>query len=230
MIKLHEELLTPRARRPDERRPGPPGHREALDNILRVLAIATEEERAAGMAWYASAHARCAGIARRHGLTIAQASGIVAVLSPKTEWSANLRMAEDVCAGRPVAGLGASIRKASRILHGEDVESVLAAPKGQPRSGQKVRAFFSNISDPLGSNDVTIDRHAYDVAVGTVGDNAARKALERSGVYEATADAYRAAAATAGVCPHQAQAITWAAWKRTKVYKRPQHAALYQAA
>lgn len=189
----------------------------AVANILTTWAQATDADLAEGHAWYATAHAFAVSLAERHGLTVEAAAGIIAALSPRVSWSLNLRLAEQLCATGSARGLGVSIRRATRILLGESPATVLAAPAGSPRSGQKVRSFYANILNPEATDGpVTIDRHAWDIAAGFAGTDADRSGLDRVGVYSGLEDAYRVAARILGVAPTTVQATTWVAWRRIK--------------
>jgi hypothetical protein len=199
-----------------------------VDNIAATLTLATDADRREGLGWYASANIFAQGLAAEYGITVRQAAGIIAALSPRLSWTLNMRFAHQLCATGDAPVLTLSKRRARAILAGADPSDVLAAPKGSPRSGQKVRAFFALIADPASAHDVCIDRHAYDVWAGDVGDDTTRKVLDRAGVYDAVAADYRAVADAHDMLPHQVQAITWNVWKRTKPYDRPQHRALFQ--
>jgi hypothetical protein len=171
-----------------------------------------------GMNWYAAAHEQAADLAERYGVTVECAAGAIAALSPSCEWSRNLELAEAMLAtGDASHPYGDAIRKARRIRNGEAPLEVLG--------GDKVRSFYSNIVDPEGSIDVTIDRHAFDVCAGRVTDDATRKALELGGRrtpsgktrnYVTLERAHVSAARILGVRPHQVQAVTWEAWRMAK--------------
>lgn len=184
-------------------------HSARIANILACFATATPEEVADGKAWYSTAHTFAVGLSERYGISVTQAAGIIAALSPRLSWDLNLRNADTLVRTGDVGGLRGNVVKAQRILAGEHPDVVLG--------GNKVRSFFDNILRPEESTAVTIDRHAWDIADGDVGDDKSRKALERKGVYQALCDAYIDAAAEVGLAPHVVQAVTWVAWRRRKV-------------
>ena len=188
----------------------------AVSNILAIWDRSTKADRQEGAAWYGAAHTFAVGLSETFGISVKQACGIVAALSPRVSWSENLRLAETVCATGSAKGLRVNVGKAERILQGESPNHVLAAPIGKPRSGRKVRSFFSNIWLLEGSAAVTIDRHAWDIAAGAVGDDASRKGLDRVGVYSLLESAYREAGERLNVHPSTVQATTWVAWRRLK--------------
>lgn len=192
----------------------------SVRNVLDVYASATSEQRSEGLAWYSAAHTFALGLAERYGLSLVQAAGIIAVLSPQVSWDRNMVAADEICrTGDAVAVLGASKAKALRILAGEDPAEVMGCPackRGARKhvcSGKKVRSFFACIVDPDNPFSVCVDRHAFDIANGRVGGAALRKVLDRVGMYEQVADTYRHAARAADVSPASMQAITWVAWR-----------------
>lgn len=178
-------------------------------NIALVLARATDEQVDAGMNWYHAAHSMCIGWARRYGADVPMAAGVLAATSQRQAWDVNVAQTEHILSGGTIRGMRQIISKVERILAGEGPAKVL--------SGDKIRSFYDNILDPEGSRAVTVDRHAIDIAVGTVGDDASRKKVLRpKGAYETVADAYREVADIAGLLPHQVQAITWLVWRAEK--------------
>lgn len=181
------------------------------DNVLAAVEQATPAQYAEGMAWYQAAHTFAVGLAEEHGLTVEQAAGVIAALSPQLPWDRNLTYAELLVRTGSAPTLGRSIRQANAILDGADPLDVLG--------GAKTRSFFANIFDPDGSHAVTIDRHALDVALGVKGTDKSRKLIERKGAYELVADAYRNAAERIGVLPNQAQAIAWVAWRNDHAWR-----------
>lgn len=183
-----------------------------VDNILPVYRAARPEHIAAGLAWYADARTFALSIANGDLL---KGAGVIAALSPQTSWTQNMTLASRAFVDGFASGqTGANVTKANRVLNGEDEHEVLGF-WGNRRSGNKVRNFFRNIVDPTGP-EVTIDRHAFDIAVGEETDNVTRRQLDRKGQYDAFADVYRQAAKHVGIAPAQLQAITWIVWREAK--------------
>lgn len=89
---------------------------------------------------------------------------------------------------------------------------------------QKQMMFFTNITHPEAWMPVTVDRHAFDIALGFdtgVDKRPLDKIFKRNGqvvddVYGTVAQAYRMAAIESGLTPSQVQALTWDAWKKMK--------------
>lgn len=185
-------------------------------DILAVYEAATPADYAEGMEWYIAAHNWCRAQAKGRVHLIKRNAGIVAALSPMNGWANNKRKAAELISkrarivvekGQPNGiGLGTNVQKAIDIYNGADPLDVL--------SGNKVRAFYSTILDPFGKVPVTVDRHAFDIALGQRTNDKARSILSRKGVYEAFADAYVNAAIVAGIGNAEMQAVTWVAWRR----------------
>lgn len=60
-------------------------------NVLEALRHASPEIQAFGERWYGQAHNDAEQIARETGMTVEQAAGVLAALSPKTAWEPNVR-------------------------------------------------------------------------------------------------------------------------------------------
>lgn len=148
----------------------------------------------------------------------ARAAAIIAVLSPRLEWSLNLQMAKSVYAGRPARGLGANIAKAHAIYSGAVPESVVKGPK--------VTSFWRNIVSPDDATPVTVDRHAIDIACGKAQSDSERSLALRANGYLDIAEMYRRAAKILSkeygqtILPQQVQAVTWIWWRKNKTAKR----------
>lgn len=182
------------------------------DNILAVYRDASDAHKREGSRWYHAAHTFARGLSERYGITLEQSAGIIAALSPQCSWARNMTCADQLVRTGDTSGvLGGSKRKAQAILAGGNPLDVLRGPK--------VRAFYANILDPAGSQDVTVDSHATDVAMGQ--RFASRRfPLDRLGRYERIAEAYALAAAMVGVLPLTMQAICWVAWRERYAYSR----------
>ena len=114
-----------------------------------------------------------------------------------------------------------NIEKAIRMIQDGSRENISASLGDR----HKVRSFYNNILNPMSDRgDVTIDTHAVAAALlqplagadievshnlGTSGDTSSITGVK--GSYGVFADAYREAAAEAGVLPREMQSITWEA-------------------
>lgn len=176
-------------------------------NVLDVFCTADPETMVEGLEWYSDANAFAKYLAPHN---LAKAAGVIAALSPMMGWESNKKQALRAFVNGTAEGLGLmrNCAKAEAILYGADPLTVLG--------GDKVRAFYSTILNPSGFDVPVIDRHAFDIAVGRVTDDATRSLLGKRGVYNAFGAAYVAAAKSAGVSASQMQAVTWVAWRKTK--------------
>lgn len=182
----------------------------AAENVLAVWESATAEHRESGMAWYETAHAFAAEIS---GGDIVRGAGVIAALSPNKAWDVNMRLAARAFADGSASGtLGNACMKANAILAGADPLDVLG-------NGLKTRNFYLNIARPGCPEAVTIDRHAYDVALAERNPDNKRLGLTPTR-YAAFAEAYRVAATEAGILPLQMQAVTWEAWRAVWAWRK----------
>lgn len=186
-------------------------------NILRVYRSATASDIANGVEWYARANREAESIAKSTNLNINTVIGVMAALSPNNKWDRNKRDAASMCvayvSGRDMETFAVCTyktmkRKAWSILQDnltnhDDILTRL--------NGQKIRSFYSNI---VGLDEVTIDGHAYNIAINK------RQVLTSDDtnigvrLYRELQAAYVRAAKRVGVEPHVLQAVTWTAWKR----------------
>jgi len=176
-----------------------------ISNILDVYKQASPLDVAEGLRWYEAAKLECTNLARRNGISLRQAVGIVAALSPRVNWGRNVIAAQNLVRGLPGEGFGANKSKAFKILEGADPDDILG--------GDKVTAFFSNILRPLTSTAVTIDRWAIRVTLGSQ-DWSTKVNTPTAKQYLQLGSEYREAAALVGLRPLELQAITWVTIKR----------------
>ena len=195
-----------------------------IENNLRTLwNAASEGEKAAGLAWYRTAHNETLALANEVGLPHATVVGMVAALSPGLRWEKNIGEARRVNvalqAGLPVPSVGvygrANQAKAEAIYHGADPLSVLG--------GFKVRAFYQNIYTPDQTTEITVDRHAYCAAVNRRKDRDFQHAaingraypkLDKPRPYRHISRHYKVLAAKLGILAHELQAVIWLVWRR----------------
>ena len=188
-----------------------------VENISSKYESAPKKLRAEGAEWYSKAHDEAVRIGRGDA---AKGAGILAALSPLTHWSKNIEKADELVktgTTTHITGM-ASVLKAQRINEGEDPTKVLG--------GNKVTSFYHNIQDPSNPHHVTIDRHAYDIALGRpfVGSGGGKRedrgkggmaeelGLKSKGRYDHFKDAYTVASHNLGLkVPNQLQSATWVA-------------------
>jgi hypothetical protein len=181
-------------------------------NITATYRAATDSERVEGRSWYATARAVAESL---DPASPEKAAAVIAVLSPRLNWDKNVEAAVSVYKGLHPKVLGANALKAKRIMAGENPDDVV--------SGPKVRAFWHAIVNPSDPRAIVIDRHAFDVAAGTVLDDEQRgKVLGLKGAYDNVCKLYVRAAQILSrelgheISPVEVQATTWVAWRRMK--------------
>lgn len=168
-------------------------------NILKAYQSATARERFDGARWYSMARAQAREL---HP----EGAAIIAALSPRKDWETNLKAAgELVHKGKTNLVVGANKIKAKRIIDGESPDDVLKGPK--------VRAFWKAIEGQ--QHSAVVDRHAYGVYVAGKATRDRLRVLERQGVYDHIAHAYKRAAHILGVNVTALQCTTWIVWKRS---------------
>lgn len=190
-------------------------------NILSVYIRANEYDREEGLHWYRNARDSGKAFACRYNITLETAVGVIAALSPGRNWGMNLLEAEEFIReytkgrrGRDLPIVGTygyrNIRKTIAILESAKPLDVLG--------GNKVRSFYANILDPLGS-EVTIDRHAKGLAIRSNSIKGATNetdAIVTNAEYPFYAKHYVKLADRLGIIPNQLQAICWVTWRRLK--------------
>lgn len=170
--------------------------------ILALYDVTTDQTRIEGELWYQVAREECESLAHEFGITIVQACGIVAALSPNMRWDRNIRAARHILNGENSAAYPANEFKARRILAGELPLDVLG--------GLKVRAFYSNILNGGMDSVVTIDGHAFNAAYGL--NQPVKKANVTVRQNRALQTAYLVAARMRGITGPAMQATVWIEW------------------
>lgn len=170
------------------------------ENIVGLYALASDEQREAGMSWYQIARDLAWEISPDD---VRLGAGIIAVYSIQRAWNNNVTAARQTMAtGIPYPGLSMVVGKAQAMLDGDEPFSLL---------GTKTFAFASNI---VGEDSVvTVDRHARDIAFGAV--QSKNPAINKT-LYAEIADAYILAASAFNISPADMQAVTWVVWRDRK--------------
>jgi hypothetical protein len=188
-----------------------------VQNILKKHDEATKELKEGGSKWYEKAHEEAKKVGSGD---VRKGAGIIAALSPLTDWDRNVQQAHEMKKTGYVSNalIPQNVEKAHRIMAGEDPHEVLG--------GHKVRSFFENIHDPSNPEHVTVDRHAYDIAMGHPFVGTGRKTTPRGGGgkmspdiglsalgrYQHFVQAYKHASQELGEpVPNKTQAISWVA-------------------
>jgi hypothetical protein len=186
-------------------------------NILKVYRRATSEDIANGLEWYDQAKRYATIISSLSGVNLNTVVGVMAALSPNNRWERNVKDTERMVwawvKGEDLTDFKVSCyntmkQKAWSILEDDltDDDDILTR-----LNGQKIRSFYSNIR---GLTEVTIDGHAYNIALGIRQGLTSDKTNMGKKLYREMQSAYVKAAKRVGVKPHELQAITWTTWKR----------------
>lgn len=169
-------------------------------NIRFYLALATSEQVADGLAWYAEALETIRGIADDCQLPVNIVAAVVAALSPRNRWNQNLQDARAFC---EAYWAGADCPSAATFgANRQRAWSILCERNAGLLSGRKVCAFYANL---IGDGSaITVDVWAIRAAT-----RCKVAAVPNDGTYRAVADAYRAVARGTVYTPAQVQAIVW---------------------
>lgn len=191
-------------------------------HIAGMLQLASVSDIAEGINWYQRAYDLAVQLIHAYQpLTLGQAIGVIAALSPNNKWSRNCQDAERLIKAWHVGADLMSVKvctfnnnkqKAIAILESPDseaIESIL--------NGRKVVAFYRSIS---GYKDaVCVDGHAYAVFVGERIPTTKTPNIGKA-LYDAIARSYcLVAERSVELCGHaltpaQVQAVTWVTYRR----------------
>ena len=149
--------------------------RAVTRNISGMLQLASQADILAGLDWYKRAHTLGVRLIHAYnGLTLGQAVGVIAALSPNNKWTRNCTDAEAMIKawhmgadpmGVKVCTFNPNKAKAAAILALSDAEATGDADAiASILNGRKVVAFYRSI---MGDPDaVCVDGHAYAVWIG----------------------------------------------------------------
>lgn len=140
-------------------------------SIIGTFFLASPTEVQEGKHWYRNAARIAEQLSDSYNISMAQAAGIIAALSPQNPWERNVTDSFNICEAYRIDGkdaaqsikcgtFGANKRKAIAILECNGRESDISAIL----NGQKVVNFFYSI---LGHDlAVCVDGHAYSIWLG----------------------------------------------------------------
>jgi len=192
-------------------------------NILAVFALASRGEHVEGRSWYSRANAIACEIANEHGISVEQAAGCIAALSPSNRWERNIVDAENLVRAFTIGGAAEAMNvkvatygkmkaKAIKCLEGSssdlDQQNIL--------NGRKIVAFYRCI---MGFGDtVCVDGHAYSIWFGDRMTLASVPNIGKRLYQEITGDYVEAARMLAEngtpITCFELQAVTWVTWRR----------------
>lgn len=185
---------------------GAGGTNATVRRILATFDRHTDTDLESGARWYGDdSLAILATMVEAGCPTMEHAAAVVSHLSPRTTWSRNVAAALAMVTSGPdgarhVGAMRDNVRRAEIALH-SDAPLDTFGP-----TAHKTRSFARNL---LGDREaVTVDVWAARVAFGDTVESYER-ALNRVGVYDAVAHAYRLAARRRGVDAQTMQATAW---------------------
>jgi hypothetical protein len=176
-------------------------------HILSWYNKASEHQLKTGLNWYKDAQLFADQSGKYNAWKLSQ---IISVLSPQISWTTNLENAAKMwnClqSGNDVLGLKIFATELQKVhcqeIYNHDYEI--------PKTAIKTYNFARNIYNQNDINYVTIDRHAYKVAVNCLKGGSVSLTRKQ---YTTIADCYKKVARKLGITPCQLQAITWVTYK-----------------
>ncbi len=204
-------------------------------NIVNVFKQANAHDITEGTTWYGRANDIASKIADDNGITIQQAAGVIAALSPNNRWERNVQDAHNIV--RAYMAGGASAASEVKVctygkMRQKAIDIMTLSKRDDDRdildilNGRKIKAFYACIVGTNGITtkknealDVCVDGHAYGIWQG---ERMSMKDVPGIGVklYLTVAEQYRAAADQinrengTSYTPAQIQAVTWVTWRR----------------
>ena len=186
-------------------------------NILKVYRRATTHDIINGVEWYDRAKRYAATISEKPGVHLYTVIGVMASLSPNNKWERNVIDCERMCwawvKGDDLSDFKVSCYNTMKFKAWSILEDNLTSDDDilTRLNGQKIRSFYSNIR---GLDEVTIDGHALNIALGIRQGLTTDKTNMSKKVYRQMQEVYVRAAKRVDIKPHVLQAITWTTWKR----------------
>ena len=186
-------------------------------NILKVYRRATTHDIINGVEWYDRAKRYAYAIASRTDTNVNTVIGVMAALSPNNKWERNIADCERMCEawvkGDDLDDFKVSCYNTMKLKAWSILEDNLTSDNDilDRLNGQKIRSFYSNIR---GLDEVTIDGHALNIALGVRQGLTTDKTNMSKKVYRQMQEVYVRAAKRVDIKPHILQAITWTTWKR----------------
>jgi hypothetical protein len=199
-------------------------HRANTRHIAGMLQLASQADIIEGQHWYQRAYDLGVRLIHAYdGLTLGQAVGVIAALSPNNKWERNCQDAErlikvwhhggDLSAVK-VCTYNTNKAKAISIL---ELESVDTEAIDKILNGRKITAFYRSIMGD--THSVCVDGHTYAVWIGERVPTTKTPSLS-PGLYDAIARSYiLVAERSVELCgrkltPAEVQAITWVTYRR----------------
>lgn len=178
---------------------------KVTNNIIRCYNETTKEQR---YDWYKEANNFCVDLGKKFSISTFRVVGIVSALSPMKSWSQNKKLAEEFLNGKRGGTFKSNVAKCEEILKDStkspnDVRKIL--------NGNKTVAFFNNIFNYTDTENVTIDRHAIEIAVNYAMEDKLKTLSSHQ--YEFFKNCYIRASVKLKVRPSMVQSATWVYWR-----------------
>jgi hypothetical protein len=193
-------------------------------HISGMLQLASQADIFEGLDWYDRAYNLAVRFIHTYdGLTMGQAVGVIAALSPNNKWERNCIDAEAMIKTWSIGGdynaikvctFNPNKKKAIDILSLESVDTEAIA---SILNGQKVVAFYRSIMGD--KNAVCVDGHAYAIFIGERIPTTKTPSITPK-LFETIQRAYQLVAKRSmDLCgvelsPTQVQAVTWVTYRR----------------
>lgn len=185
---------------------------QIYSNLDNYLEKADDDAINTGLNWYISAHDYAVRLADNYKISLAQAAGIIARLSPAVRWTRNIIAAELLLEGKSgIDGYSSNIEKARQMAmgrFGRKHSDILATfPEA---TAPKIRNFYQNIYNPTDREPVTVDR--WIIRAAYLKEEAKKLPNEMrltNADYQLIADKIRELSICYKLLPNQAQAIIW---------------------
>lgn len=196
--------------------------------IKAMLMLASEADIHEGKEWYRRAYELARRLMATYDVTLGQAVGVIAALSPNNKWERNCQDAESLIKAYwvgadpllvKVCTFNKNKQKAIDILNlSTDVDDIEFSHSIQAiLSGRKVVAFYRCI---MGFDDtVCVDGHAYAIWIGERIPTTKTPSISAP-LYQTITRAYvNVAKDSPTICgekltPAQVQAVTWVTYRR----------------
>lgn len=191
--------------------------RKVVNNIIRYMELATDQEVQGGINWYADAKKLAQEYSDKTGIPLRNVAGVISALSPQTSWELNkvylVRFLRDGIDA--LANTTANKIKAQKCLNATSVDEIVKV-----LNGNKTVSFFLNILFPDTDGVATIDRHAVAICIQRPDKVKPLDAVQLTNIqYSFFENAYIEVAKKYGLKACEVQAITWVTYRRLRGLK-----------
>ena len=191
-------------------------------NILEIYKQANSDDISSGKIWYKQANDISRLMSVKYQLTEVQTAGIIASLSPGTNWNQNIIDANNLCSllqvGKDIKAIVCTTYNQNKFkayylwqnsqLTKNEIFHILL---GSSKKVNKTSSFFLNILNPESDDICTIDRHAYRINLGITESIDIALTEKR---YLCMNKAYKQAGKQLNISAIELQAITWLTFRR----------------